>query len=388
MVRGAVVLPHGTGQTLRVLVFAKGEKEQEAEAAGADFVGADELVQQGPGRLHGLRPRDRDARHDGRGRQARPYPRPARPHAEPEGRHRHLRRRARAVTEAKAGKVEYRVEKAGIVHARIGKVSFTEKALADNAIALIQALVRAEAVDGQGHLPPEHHASLRRWAPAFEIDPVHFSGQDRGGVADGTRTERDRTIGDDQGEFDRMTSAVFLDFKGMTVEEVTQAPRRVPQERRRVPGRQEHARPARRQGPALGEEPRRARSTGMTGVAWSYEDPSAAAKVVKAFRKDNEKLKVKAGLIEGQVLAGEAVETQLATMPGKNELRAKLLATLQAPLQQFVAAAQAPAQNFVYAPRRRRRREGQQVRPDAVVSHQADLAHRPITIYTSPYQNA
>ena len=87
---------------------------------------------------------------------------------------------------------------------------------------------------------------------------------------------------------------------------------------------------------------------GMTGVAWSYEDPSAAAKVVKEFRKDNEKLKVKAGLIEGQLLDSEAVENQLATMPGKNELRAQLLATLQAPLQSFVALLQAPAQNFVY----------------------------------------
>jgi large subunit ribosomal protein L10 len=86
----------------------------------------------------------------------------------------------------------------------------------------------------------------------------------------------------------------------------------------------------------------------MTGVAWSYEDPSAAAKVVKAFRKDNEKLQIKAGLVEGQLLDGKAVESQLATMPGKNELRAQLLATLQAPLQNFVALLQAPAQNLVY----------------------------------------
>ena len=75
---------------------------------------------------------------------------------------------------------------------------------------------------------------------------------------------------------------------------------------------------------------------------------SAAAKVVKAFRKDNEKLKVKAGLVDGQLLDGQAVEAQLATMPGKDELRASLLATMQAPLQQFVALLQAPAQNFAY----------------------------------------
>jgi large subunit ribosomal protein L10 len=88
---------------------------------------------------------------------------------------------------------------------------------------------------------------------------------------------------------------------------------------------------------------------GMTGIAWSYEDPSAAAKIVKAYRKEDEKLQIKAGLIEGSVLDAKAVEEQLATMPGKDELRAMLLATFQAPLQQFVALLQAPTQNFVYA---------------------------------------
>ena len=78
--------------------------------------------------------------------------------------------------------------------------------------------------------------------------------------------------------------------------------------------------------------------------------PSAAAKVVKAFTKDaaNEKLKVKGGLVDGTVLDAKRVENELATMPGKDELRATLLATFQAPLQQFVALLQAPAQNFVY----------------------------------------
>jgi len=89
----------------------------------------------------------------------------------------------------------------------------------------------------------------------------------------------------------------------------------------------------------------------MTGIAWSYEDPSAAAKVVKAFKKDpvvGDKLLIKAGLIDGSILDAKGVEDQLATMPGKNELRAMLLATLQAPLQNFVALLAAPAQNMVY----------------------------------------
>jgi len=148
-------------------------------------------------------------------------------------------------------------------------------------------------------------------------------------------------------KFARMSSAVFLDFKGLNVEAVTKLRdqfRKSGVEYRVVKNTLVHH--------AI-KEHAWAKSldkslAGMTGIAWSYEDPSAAAKVIKAFRKDNEKLKVKAGLIEGQILSADAVESQLATMPGKNELRATLLATLQAPAQQLLQQLQAPAQNFVY----------------------------------------
>jgi large subunit ribosomal protein L10 len=98
----------------------------------------------------------------------------------------------------------------------------------------------------------------------------------------------------------------------------------------------------------------------MTGIAWSYEDPSAAAKVVKAFKKDNPKLQIKAGLLEGDVMTGEQVENNLATLPGKDELRASLLATMQAPLTQFLQQLQAGSQNFVYllAAREEKLKEG------------------------------
>jgi large subunit ribosomal protein L10 len=89
----------------------------------------------------------------------------------------------------------------------------------------------------------------------------------------------------------------------------------------------------------------------MTAFAWSYEDPSAAAKVVKNFLKEKEnegKIAVRGGLVDGQILDAKAVTDQLATMPGKDELRATLLATMQAPLQQFVALLAAPSQNFAY----------------------------------------
>ena len=94
VVRGAVVMPNGTGKTKRVAVFAQGAKAEEAKAAGADIVGMDDLAAERQGRRHALRRRDRLARHDARRRHAGPDPGPARPDAEPEGRHRDARRRA------------------------------------------------------------------------------------------------------------------------------------------------------------------------------------------------------------------------------------------------------------------------------------------------------
>jgi len=161
------------------------------------------------------------------------------------------------------------------------------------------------------------------------------------------RPQKDAVIKTVKDKFARMSSAVFLDFKGLNVEAVTKLRdefRKSGVEYRVVKNTLVHH--------AI-KEHAWAKSldkslAGMTGIAWSYEDPSAAAKVIKAFRKDNEKLKVKAGLIEGQVLSPDAVESQLATMPGKNELRATFLMTLQAPAQQLLQQLNAPAQNFVY----------------------------------------
>ena len=87
---------------------------------------------------------------------------------------------------------------------------------------------------------------------------------------------------------------------------------------------------------------------GPTGLAWSYEDPSAAAKVIKAFRKTNEKLQAKCGVIEAQILPAEAVHEVMAVMPGKQDVRAMLLSTLQAPAVNLIRLLAAPAQNLAY----------------------------------------
>jgi large subunit ribosomal protein L10 len=162
------------------------------------------------------------------------------------------------------------------------------------------------------------------------------------------KSEKVVQIDDIKARFAKMTSAVFIDFQGMTVEEVTKL-----RDDLRAKGvdyrvvKNKLVRHALKGAPWLGNlEPA---LKGMTGVAWSYEEPSAAAKVLKDFVKDNEKLKIKAGLLEGQVLDGKAVQDQLATMPGKNEARAMLLATFNAPAQRMVMLLNTPGGNLVRA---------------------------------------
>ena len=149
MVRGAVVLPHGTGKSVRVAVFARGDKEKEARDAGADFVGADDLVNQV---LGGMLDFDRViATPDMMGavgklgrvlgpRGLMPNPKVGSVTADV----------GRAVREAKAGKVEYRVDKAGVVHARIGQKSFKTEQLSDNAKAMIRELLARKPSTAKG----------------------------------------------------------------------------------------------------------------------------------------------------------------------------------------------------------------------------------------------
>jgi len=160
------------------------------------------------------------------------------------------------------------------------------------------------------------------------------------------RSEKAEQIDVIKSKFDKMTSAVFLDFQGMTVEEVTKLRNDL-----RAKGVEYKVVKNKLVRHALKDAPwiKGLDSTlkGMTGVAWSYEEPSAAAKVLKEFVKENEKLKIKAGVLEGHVLDAKGVENQLAALPGKNEARAMLLATLIAPAQRLVTLLNAPAGNFV-----------------------------------------
>ncbi|RSL29280.1 50S ribosomal protein L1 [Salibacterium salarium] len=147
--RGAVVLPHGTGKTQRVLVFAKGDKAQEAEAAGADYVGEEDLVnkvQQGWFDFDVVvATPDMMAQVGKLGKILGPkglMPNPKTGTVTMDV--------TKAIEEVKAGKVEYRVDKSGNIHAPIGKISFDTDKLAENFKALVDALVKAKPAAAKG----------------------------------------------------------------------------------------------------------------------------------------------------------------------------------------------------------------------------------------------
>lgn len=171
MVRGAIVLPNGVGKQTRVLVFAKGDKEKEAKAAGADYVGGDDLAKKIQeenwfdfdrviatpdmmgvvgrlGRILGPR-----------GLMPNPKLGTVTPNV------------ADAVRDQKAGKVEYRVDKAGIVHCGIGKVSFAAEKLWENASALIDVIQKAKPAASKGTYMKKISVSSTM-GPGIKVDPT------------------------------------------------------------------------------------------------------------------------------------------------------------------------------------------------------------------------
>lgn len=159
------------------------------------------------------------------------------------------------------------------------------------------------------------------------------------------KSQKTAEIAEIRTRFERMTSVVFLNFQGLNVTAVTKL--RSEFRKNGVDYRVVKNTLIRHALKEQGYVDTLAKSlAGMTGVAWSYEDPSAAAKVATAFKKDNAKLQIKAGVIDGQLLSDQQVESQLATMPGKNELRSMLLATLQAPAETLVRLLNTPGQQL------------------------------------------
>jgi len=171
MVRGAIVLPHGIGKDTRVLVFAKGAKENEAKAAGADFVGGEDLAKKitDEGWLDFERVIATPDMMSVVGRLGKVLgPRGLMPNPKLGTVTMDV---GNAVRENKAGKVEYKVDKSGIIHAVVGKKSFDAQKIVDNAAALIDAIVRAKPASSKGIYLKKITLSTTM-GPGIRIDPA------------------------------------------------------------------------------------------------------------------------------------------------------------------------------------------------------------------------
>ncbi len=170
MVRGTVVLPHGTGKSVRVVVFAKGEKEKEAQEAGADFVGSDELVKK---IQDGWTDFDRAVATPDMmavvGKLGRILgPRGLMPNTKSGTVTFDL---AKAIKEIKAGKIEFRVDKGGVVHAPVGKVSFGAEKVKENLETLMETLVRLKPTTAKGTYIKGIGISTTM-GPGIKLDPA------------------------------------------------------------------------------------------------------------------------------------------------------------------------------------------------------------------------
>lgn len=170
-IRNAMVLPNGSGKTRSCLVFAKGDKAKEAEAAGAEFVGAEDMIAKIQGGWYGfdvaIATPDMMGTVGKIGRLLGPkglMPNPKTGTVTMDV--------AGAVAEVKAGKIEYRVDKAGIIHAPIGKASFTVEALVENFNALAQALIKAKPASAKGVYMKSISVSSTM-GPGVKINPNH-----------------------------------------------------------------------------------------------------------------------------------------------------------------------------------------------------------------------
>jgi len=178
MVRGTVNLPHGTGKDVRVLVFAKGEKEKEAEMAGADVIGGDELIK----KIEGgwlefdavVATPDMMSKVGKLGRilgprRLMPSPKTGTVTFEV----------ARAVEELKAGKIEFKVDKTSNIHVPLGKRDFGKARLTENARAFLESLIRAKPVASKGRYLKSLTISTTM-GPGIKIDPVQTAASLKG----------------------------------------------------------------------------------------------------------------------------------------------------------------------------------------------------------------
>src|SRR5229473_1760197 len=293
VVRGTVGLPNGLGKSVRVLVIASGEKVREAQEAGADFTGGDEIVQK---IMEGWTDYDaviatpdmmRSAGKLGKvlgPRGLMPNPKTGTVTFDV----------AKAIKEVKAGKVEFRVDKAGIVHCAVGKIQFDAAKLAENAHAVIYAVVKAKPAAAKGKY-------VKKITMTSTMGP------------------------------------------GITVEDDTKLRRAV----QAAGGKYKVVKNtlAERAGAGTPAENLLKNLSGTNSIAYTAADPVALAKALTKVAKDVPAFQFKSGVVEGRVISIAEIQ-QLANLPSKEELISKIMFLLNAPAQRIAMALNALPRNI------------------------------------------
>src|SRR2546427_3856526 len=346
MVRGTVVLPHGLGKSKRVLVIAGGEKVREAQDAGADFVGGEDMVQkiqEGWTDFEAVIATPDMMKSAGKlgkvlgPRGLMPNPKTGTVTFEV----------ARAVKEIKAGKVEFRLDKTAIIHSPIGKISFDAAKLAENAQALIAAILKAKPAAAKGKFV-KRVTLTSTMGPGILIDPAEVE------AAVAVAAQRSRKMkkrSEKQQDLDQLKTAlakvstvILTTFQGVKVEEDTKLRRAV----QAAGGSYQVVKNTLAERAAAGTpaEPLLKNLTGPNSIAYTATDPVALAKVLTKVAKDVPAFRFKAGVVQGRVLSIEEIQ-QLAHLPSKDELISKIMFLLQAPAQRIATALAAVSRNLV-----------------------------------------
>ena len=351
LVRGTIVLPHGLGKSKKVVVIASGDKQREAQEAGADEVGGDELVD----RIKGgyldfdavIATPDMMKSVGTLGKVLGPrglMPNPKTGTVTMDV--------ATAIRETKAGKIEFRVDKTGVIHVPVGKVSFGAEQIVENAHTLIDAVVKAKPATAKGKYVKKVNIAATM-SPGILLDAAAltaesrilfdtvFSKCERDEMK--TRQQKDSEIEVLRSEFAGSGNAFVVSFQGLTVEKDQQLRRqlREAQLNYRVV-KNTLAQRAVENTPLGGLTDQ---FVGPTAIAYSETDPVALAKVLTKFAKENAQFKFRAGVVEGRVISVRDIEA-LATLPSKEELISKIMFLINAQAQRLAVALAGTARNL------------------------------------------
>jgi large subunit ribosomal protein L1 len=343
MVRGTVVLPNGLGKSKKVLVIASGDKQREATEAGADFVGGEDMV----AKIQGEGWTDFDAviatpdmmRSVGRlgkvlgPRGLMPNPKTGTVTTDI----------ATAVREVKAGKVEFRVDKTGVIHVPCGKVSFDTVKLTENADSLIQAVIKAKPSAAKGKYV-KSVTICSTMGPGVHLDVTPFNAKQIGEVPImKKKSDKEKDLEALKKDFEAAQNIFVTGFEKLTVQQDFELRKTI----RGAGGNYKVVKNnlAEKASEGTPAEDIMSKLVGMTSMAYTSKDPVALAKALTTYAKANPTFTFKAGLVEGRAVDVKSIQ-ELASLPSREEILAKVLFLIQASAQRLVTSINGVGRNL------------------------------------------